>query len=143
MNFSRITKVNFAQEFTPSTTSWSPSPSKTWRLTSVRHRSILHRSRNALSTVESIFCAGTILQSPSAPAPFTQGSLTFVHQLSFILSSKSILSDGKDNNEQCTRASLPCVKGGGPRSGGRIVSGHKVTFILSRMAKKKASDAQA
>ena len=51
-----------------------------------------------------------------------------MRQLSFILSSKSILSDGKDNNEQCTRVSLPCVKGGGPRSGGRIVIEHKLTF---------------
>ena len=51
-----------------------------------------------------------------------------MRQLSFILSSKSILSNGKEKNEQCTSASLPCVKGGGPRSGGRIVSGHKDTF---------------
>ena len=51
-----------------------------------------------------------------------------MRQLSFILSSKSILSDGKDNNEQSTRVSLPCVKGGGPRSGGRIVIEHKLTF---------------
>ena len=49
-------------------------------------------------------------------------------QLSLILLFKSFLSDGKDNNEQCTRVCLPCVKGGGPRSGGRIVSGHKDTF---------------
>ena len=30
---------------------WSPSPSKRWRLTTVRQPSILHRSKRALSTV--------------------------------------------------------------------------------------------
>ena len=50
------------------------------------------------------------------------GYFFFVHELFLILSSKSILSNGKEKNEQCTSASLPCVKGGGPLSGGRIVS---------------------
>ena len=58
-------------------------------------------------------------------------------QLSFILSSKGVLSDGKDNNEQCTRVSLPCVKGGGPRSGGRIVLGHKDTLYSLSDGKDK------
>ena len=58
-------------------------------------------------------------------------------QLSLILLFKSFLSDGKDNNEQCTRVCLPCVKGGGPRSGGRIVSGHKDTFYSLSDGKAK------
>ena len=61
-----------------------------------------------------------------------------MRQLSFILSFKSILSNGKEKNEQCTSASLPCVKGGGPRSGGRIVSGHKDTFYSLSDGKEKS-----
>ena len=34
----------------------------------------------------------------------------------------------KQKNECGTRVSLPCVKGGGPRSGGRIVIEHILTF---------------
>ena len=68
--------------------------------------------------------------------PLHKGALLLCTNVLYYIE-QEFLSDGKDNNEQCTRVSLPCVKGGGPRSGGRIVSGHEVTFILSRMVKKK------
>ena len=65
---------------------WSPSPSKRWRLTSVRQRSFLRRSKDCA------FDGGKYLlrrDNPSVtafavPAPFTQGSLTFVHELSIL-----------------------------------------------------------
>ena len=79
---------------------------------------------------------------PSAiQLPLHKGALFLCTNFLFCIV-QEVLSDDKDSNEQCTRVSLPCVKGGGPRSGGRIVTGHKVTFLSSRIEKKKMSNAQ-
>ena len=130
-------KVSFAWEFTPSTTSWSPSPSKRWRLTSVRQRSILHHSKDALRRLTVSFAQGQSLSlACGEPAPFTQGSLIFVHERPLILSSKSSLSDGKDNNEQCTRVSLHLLEGEGDRAptahGGRGKYGSQTYSYAAR-----------
>ena len=105
----------------------------------MRQRSILHRSKSALSTVESIFCAGTILQSRlrRASSLYTREPCVGAPTVSYF-AVQEYLSDGKTKNECGTRVSLPCVKGGGPRSGGRIVSGHKDTFYSLSDGKEKS-----
>ena len=40
--------------------------------------------------------------------------------------------ESQKNVEDCTKLSLPCVKGGGPRSGGRIVLDQMLLTVLNR-----------
>ena len=106
-------------------------------LTLVRQRLFCIVQNVRFRQMKSMFCAK---DNPSvafgASSLYTREPCVCARTFYFA-SFKNFLSDGKDNNEQCTRVSLPCVKGGGPRSGGRIVSGHNVTFCPLSKGKTK------
>ena len=66
---------------------------------------------------------------PYNPSVLTASSQLPLHKGAFLLRTNFLLSscprvalEPRKTVENCTKISLPCVKGGGPRSGGRIVS---------------------
>ena len=122
---------------------WSPSPSKRGRLPSVRQRSFLHPSKGALRQMKSKFCAGTILQSRHSPCqlPLHKGALRLCANVLYYIVQKNL---GCLQNLSVEQPLPPLCKGRGTAAAGEgLFWDIKILFILSRMTKKRMSDAQA
>ena len=115
----RRLKVSFAQGQSFSHGFAVPAPFTQGSLIFVHEPPLILSFRSFSRITKVNFAQGFTPSTTSwSPSPSKRWRLTFVRQLSFILSSKSILSNGKEKNEQCTSASPPLVREGGPRSGG-------------------------